>query len=157
MLELQILFSSMQEIESYIDASIWETTSSIDDIADQQIIHLKLYDTVVAKLKYQIKTDEEGRRVYMIAVSEQQKLSTLRCHAYLIELLTRCKSVSEIDATRDNLTFIYKDHYFVEYSSMDLSTLRVTDRVTNRFTELRVNDYRHVIKGTKYAVERLRS
>ena len=92
----------------------------------------------------------------MIAVSEQQKLSTLRCHAYLIELLTQYKDVSQIDATRDNLTFIYKDRYFAEYSSMDLSTLLVTDHVTNRSTELRINDYRHVIKGTKYAVERLR-
>lgn len=155
MLELQILFSSMQEIESYIDRSIWETTSSIDDVADQQIIHLKLYNTIVAKLKYQIKTDEDGRRVYMIAISEQQKLSTLRCHAYLIKPLTRCKEVSQIDATRDNLTFVYKDRYFVEYSSMDLSILRVTDRVTNRFIELRINDYRRVIKGIKYAVERL--
>lgn len=156
MLELQILFSSMREIESYIDGSIWETTSSIDDIVDQQIIHLKLYDTVVAKLKYQIKTDKEDRRIYMISVSEQQKLSTLRCHAYLIKLLTRYKDVSQIDATRDNLAFVYKDRYFVEYSSIDLSTLHVTDRITNHFIELRVNDYRRIIKGTKYAVERLR-
>ena len=137
-----LLFKTLDELHAHAE----KFHSHIRfEFESDYILAVKMYDELIAKLRYESVTQSSDRHeTYIINGSSVAKSNFLFEHIDFLDQLVTSEDVKEVEVRPASIFFIYKENYSIYYSCHTIPYLSIAREDFNGYYDVRCTSLSHL-------------